>query len=830
MAPQDPDRPDTPSPNEETESAPSTVEFEAVFHDEPRDGQPQQIGSYKILGLLGEGGMGIVYLAEQREPIRRRVALKCMTRADHKEFLARFEAERQALALMNHSNIARVYEAGVTDGGLPYFAMEHVQGVPIAEYCDQHRLSIGDRLKLFVQICQGIEHAHHRGVIHRDIKPSNILVSAPDEEPVAKIIDFGVAKATNQRLTERTLYTEVGRVIGTPQYMSPEQAKTTGEDVDHRTDIYSLGVLLYELLVGQLPLELDLRSLAIDEVVRRIREEEPATPSTRWMRLNPERTTKLATERRVNSLSVLHELRGDLDWICMKAIEKERTSRYSTAAQFAEDIQRYLRGEPAEAGPPSAFYRLRKFVRRHRVPVVLVCTVELILAIALIAVIWFALELRESEQRAREAERDVAVAHDRLTEYLALADLQLLEEYTAEARDLLPSSWEKVENIKEYLARAAELIARRELHQSELRKLRRRTGPDSERQRNDQRRAMIATLLKGLSAFSDPDPEKGTFARIQKRLEWILPAEVVSARWKELVAWGAMDEPLADLIPLGRDPDSQLWEFARAGTGRVPERGSDGKLSITEDPAIVLVLLPGGEFPMGWSVSPDAPAAPSNLTAGDGNGRKYELGNSSRRSESDNEPIHQVTLSPFLISKFEITQRQWEIVMGDNPSRFKGKNLPVESVSWLASRDFCRKLGLSLPSEAQWEYGCRAGTTGPYGGTGDPDEMGWNAENSESIQPVGERQPNAFDLYDMHGNVCEWCRDRYDRKFYSKPEAVGPDPVCHVGSFYPANYVIRGGSFLDRASSTGSACRRSLSADRRSRECGFRPVRLLQDQ
>ena len=256
------------------------------------------IGPYRVLETLGEGGMGVVYLAEQKEPVRRRVALKVIKHGIDSEVLARFEAERQALAVLEHPGIASIYDAGETNDGRPYFVMEVVKGLPITDYCDRHKVSLRDRLELFGQVCDALGHAHHRGIIHRDLKPSNILVFAPDEKPVAKIIDFGVAKATNQRLTERTLYTELGKVVGTPAYMSPEQAELSGEGLDHRSDIYSLGVLLYELLVGELPIEVDLRSAALDEIVRRIRDDEPPAPSVRWTRLAVSvRTEELATGR-----------------------------------------------------------------------------------------------------------------------------------------------------------------------------------------------------------------------------------------------------------------------------------------------------------------------------------------------------------------------------------------------------------------------------------------------------------------------------------------------------------------------------------------------------
>ncbi|MHC4108277.1 MAG: serine/threonine protein kinase, partial [Planctomycetota bacterium] len=296
---------------------------------EAQDGEcGGSVGPYHLLQRVGEGGMGEVWLAEQGKPVRRQVALKLIKAGmDTKQVVARFESERQALALMNHPNIARVFDAGETEQGRPYFAMEYVKGVSIIEYCDTHRLRTRDRLELFVQVCEGVQHAHQKGVIHRDIKPSNVLVAIQDDRPVPKIIDFGVAKATEQRLTEKTMFTQLGALIGTPEYMSPEQADLTGLDVDTRTDVYSLGVLLYEMLVGVLPFDSkELRKAGFDEIRRRIREDEPSRPSTRVSTLG-ESAADSARNRKTDPGTLSRRLRGDLDWITMKALEKDRTRR-----------------------------------------------------------------------------------------------------------------------------------------------------------------------------------------------------------------------------------------------------------------------------------------------------------------------------------------------------------------------------------------------------------------------------------------------------------------------------------------------------------------------
>ena len=330
----------------------------------------ESIGPYRLLQMIGEGGMGEVWLAEQTEPIRRRVALKVIKAGmDTKQVIARFEAERQALAMMDHRSIARVFDAGTTPQGRAYFAMEYIQGVPITEYCDRLKLSNRERLELFAQVCEGVQHAHHKAVIHRDLKPSNVLVSEQDAQALPKIIDFGVAKAISLRLTEKTMFTELGALIGTPEYMSPEQAQTTGQDVDTRTDVYSLGVLLYELLVGALPFDSQaLRSGGFEGIVRTLRDDEPPRPSVRLSTLG-EHSTDSARKRSVDLRTLRGQLRGDLDWIVMKAIEKDRSRRYDSPADFAADIRRHLNHEPVLAGAPTAAYRAAKFVRRHRVGV-----------------------------------------------------------------------------------------------------------------------------------------------------------------------------------------------------------------------------------------------------------------------------------------------------------------------------------------------------------------------------------------------------------------------------------------------------------------------------
>jgi len=373
-------------------------------------------GRYKLLEVIGEGGMGAVWVAEQTQPVRRKVALKLIKAGmDSKSVLARFEAERQALAVMDQPNIAKVLDGGLTETGRPFFVMEYIKGVPITEYCEATRLSIPERLQLFVQVCQAVQHAHQKGIIHRDLKPSNILVAPYDDKPVPKVIDFGLAKAMHQSLTERTLHTAHETVLGTPLYMSPEQAQLNNLDVDTRSDLYSLGVLLYELLTGTTPLEKQrFKEAAWDEVRRIIREEEPPRPSTRLSR--SQTLPALASGRQTEPARLTKLVRGDLDWIVMKALEKDRTRRYETVNGFAMDIQRYLAGEPVLAAPPSARYRLRKFTRKHRVALTTTAAIILLILVGAAFSTWQAVRATVAERAALAAEDDAKSQRDRAKE------------------------------------------------------------------------------------------------------------------------------------------------------------------------------------------------------------------------------------------------------------------------------------------------------------------------------------------------------------------------------------------------------------------------------
>ena len=387
----------------QAESARPTIKLE--FADAPDEAVGQTLGRYKLLEQIGEGGCGMVYVAEQKEPVRRKVALKVIKLGmDTKQVVARFEAERQALAMMDHPNIAKVLDAGTTDVGRPYFVMELVRGIRITDYCDQANLSTKDRLDLFIKVCHAIQHAHQKGIIHRDIKPSNILVTLHDGVPVPKVIDFGIAKATQGELTDKTIHTQFQQFIGTPAYMSPEQAELSGLDIDTRSDIYSLGVLLYELLAGSTPFDAkELMASGIDAMRKTIREKEPQRPSTRFATLGGDQLTTTAKRRSADTSKLLHQLKGDLDWIVMKCLEKDRQRRYDTANGLAADLKRHLENEPVTARPPSVAYRFQKALRRNKLVFSAAAAVAVALILGVIVSAWQVVRAKRAEANAKAA-------------------------------------------------------------------------------------------------------------------------------------------------------------------------------------------------------------------------------------------------------------------------------------------------------------------------------------------------------------------------------------------------------------------------------------------
>jgi len=880
---------------------------------------------YRILGVIGEGGFGVVYEAEQHKPVRRRVALKILKPGmDSKAVVARFQAEQQALAVMDHQSIARVLDAGQTDRGLSFFVMELVKGEPITEFCDKNRLTIPQRLGLLIEVAYAVQHAHSKGVIHRDIKPTNVLVAYDNEgHPRPKVIDFGIAKALNQPLTEQTVFTERGQPIGTPEYMSPEQVEAAGTDVDTRADIYSLGVLLYEILTGTRPL--DLRRGAFDEIRRLIRETDPERPSTRLIRVltkndDPDMVSRIVRARRADPRWLTGILRRDLDWVVMKTLEKDRERRYDTASALAKDLRRYLDGEPVEAGRPSARYLIGKFVRRHRTAV---AVSGVILVVVMVAV---------GSIGASLATAAAALRREAVAEQVAQAwsDRRLLRDARAKAARLWPPYPDTVEALERWMNEYAEpLLGRIEQHEQlvasileqgvrttapataghdpelrrELETLRSRLSamqeehtrltraagdtPDQvQRSKIERLATAIADLndreselreqLSGAEAwrFEDParewryqafsdlvdqlrsfkDPETGMVAsvreriRIAKRIEQqTIAGEDARDRWNEAIAdiarldiyKGLRIEPQIGLLPLRRDPDSGLWEFWHVLSGRQPIPQADpGALSnwdLNRETGIVLVLVPPGEYWMGaQSVDP----------AGI---------NHDPHAQSSEAPVHPVEVGAFFISKYEMTQAQWQRLSGYNPSyygpeyrRWQANDWtnPVERISWRDCVVQLRRWDLDLPTEEQWEYAARAGMRTPW----------WCGKQEQSIAesragnvadhwvdptvpiswttapwndgwalhaPAGQFAPNPYGLHDVIGNVWEWCRGIF-----------GPYPgqdytINDEFMVSPPRRVSRGGSYWDPPRDARTANRYEQTADYREQEMGVRPMRPL---
>jgi serine/threonine protein kinase/formylglycine-generating enzyme required for sulfatase activity len=754
-----------------------------------------EIDGYRILRTLGRGGMGEVFLAEQIEPIRRLVAVKVL-RGDMVDAasLQRFVAEREALSRMEHPGIARILDAGSTAHDVPYLVMEYVQGQPITEWCDSRRLDLPARLTLLAEVCDAVQHAHQHGILHRDLKPSNVLVRQLDGDAEAKVIDFGLAKSFGQSALGCDPMTLTGQVLGTPAYMSPEQAGASASAVDSRTDVYALGVMAYELCVGVLPFDEDLwRRGGPLEMFRLVREVEPPIPSVRAARLTEAIRSSIAKQRGMHSGStVIRRLRGEIDWIIRRAMAKSPRDRYASVSELAADLRRFLAGQPVLAGPPTAIYRLRTFVRRHPLGTAVVSSLSVAAIVVLGVILRLGGEARES-----------LLKFDRLAARQSVADL--LREADDDLWPIRPSTLPAMDDWLRRARDLAQTVAPATLR-AEIAALehRRSTLPPNEHVLLDGLRELIADVERLAG-------RKGAIDAVTSRRELVgamVERTVVEAR----AAWAAAREslrnelsfelaPIVGLIPIGRDPDSHRYEFVVATPGgRTPQRDDRGRLPAPaplDDP--ILVLIP----------------AASRVPVGNQSDDRGQPHFDSDRG-ADETTLQYCDLDAFLIGKHEITQAQWLRVMGSTPAVFApdgqaGRAVgvqttthPIESISFAECLAFCTRLGLEIPSEPQWEYAARAGSDTPYLTGSDPSSLAGLGNFADKARadrysltsgcdeqlddgfavhaPIGTFAANAFGLHDVLGNVWEWCRSFETPWPTSSDRAELVQPYCG-GSF-----------------------------------------------
>ncbi len=787
-------------------------------------GLPPTIDGFTLRGALGRGGMGLVLLAEQNRP-RRMVALKVLREplADD-ESMRRFAREANVLARLDHPGIASVISAGTfAHGGaiLPYFAMNLVRGKPLTTYAADGDLDVESRVRLMIAVADAVEHAHGQGVIHRDLKPANILVT-DDGRPV--VLDFGVAHIAGAE--DASLRTRTGQLMGTPSYMSPEQAGSQGAIVGPRTDVYAMGVILYELLVGVRPLDLTGQSLAV--AMQRIRDTEPTRPST-----------------------IRPGLRGDVETILRTALAKDPARRYATAGAFAADLRRWLSREPILARPPTRLDRFVKLLRRNP-------TASTAIALAAVLLLggttWIALKNVELDRARSDSAGQAKSKGEALDRLLRLADRERLRRLIAQARDLWPAHPDKLAALDTWLVEARYVKSRLPMHIESLAAIEAGLERDANggfsfpSMETAWEHELLESLVSDLRQFTQADT--GTLAGVESRREWAATVEAKSITahadaWADAARAVAAHEsfkglqlrPHLGLAPLGADPKTGLQEFLdiQSHEGPIPRRQADGTIPFTETTGIVFVLIPGGIAVIG-------------AQAEDPTETHYDP-----EAQPDEGPVNSVRLDPFFVSKFECTQAQWIRVAGSNPSSMSAgaylfghwitRRHPVEQVSFTAVRDFCRRLAADLPTEAQWEWAARAGSgtiwsfgdrredLPRYGNMADDASRGtwppdWATEPGSdgyaTHAPVGSFLPNAFGLFDVHGNVFEWTLDRLTP--YTTPAAEGTG-ARHVEG--KTSRILRGGSYFDRSAAHRCASHSAMPQESRNNLVGFRPVRPL---
>jgi serine/threonine protein kinase/formylglycine-generating enzyme required for sulfatase activity len=812
----------------------------------------EEVGPYRLREVLGEGGMGVVYLAEQLEPLQRTVALKVLKPGmDSRRVIARFEAERQTLAMMAHPGIARVHDAGTTALGYPYFVMEHVDGEPLVEYCDSRQLDVKARIVLFLDICEAIAHAHRKGVLHRDLKPGNLLITEESGRPAPKVIDFGVAKAIGESVGLGDGLTLAGTVIGTPEYMSPEQADQAESAIDTRSDIYSLGVVLYELLTGALPI--DVRGAAkrgFTAVSASILQETPPVASSR-LGANDEESRRVAAERGTTVEGLSDALRGDLDWILARTLEKDPELRYASVSEFVTDLRRHLTNRPVFAGPPTGVYLVRKFIARNRGKVIASAAVLLTLIVGLALSLW-------SLVRTWRAEESL----------LRLSDRVLLDEYIIEAEMLpfaIPSDALPLRRLEGELE---ELLGHLPYFENRLTALQQDALTEGAEEEDwtfadpesTWQHGLLTELVNTLTDLQSEEPRDSSLVRVRRRRaraeeSVAISTERFAEEWRDAArriadaencpAYSGLElPPQIGLVPLGPDEGSGLWEFWHPSTGERPWRGEDGTLGIGEDTGLVFVLIPAGSFEMG--------ARPPR--AGEGSGTP----NTDRWAMEPEQPVHAVSIGePFFLSKCEMTQGQWSRITWYNPSHYSNRSddpelhfdlsHPVENVSHRRAVSVLGRIGLQLPTEAQWEYAARAGSSSAFqcGSAEFCLEEVANVRGSEILRtnlpamvgrqhlpwddgwplhaPVGCFEPNDFGLYDVHGNVFEWVLEPLGS--YLAP----CDPVDgrRLDPRPNSNALARGGSAIRLATAARVSHRADSPATSATLEVGVRPSRRV---
>ncbi len=757
---------------------------------------PERIGDYRILDVLGTGGMGIVYLAEQRDPIRRQVALKLIGLGmDSREVLARFAQERQALALMSHDGIAKIFDCGVGDRGQPYFVMELVTGSPLDRYCDDKRLTVRERIELVVKVCDAIQHAHDKGVVHRDLKPGNVLVRDIGESAQPKIIDFGLAKAMGAKLVEASLYTEVGQLVGTPDYMAPEQADFGHTDVDARADVYAIGVMLYRVLAGVPPFP---RASSPLERLRVLREEDPSLPSTAFAAQRDEATAIAAARR--SSVSVVQKtLKTGLDRVVMKALHKDRRHRYQSARELARDLQRFLDGQPVEAARPSTWSRR---LGRNRWAVLSALTVVVAVTITLL--------FKGGSDSAAES-------------------LVRTERAIERANELMPPWPDRREDLRGWIEDANELLDARAKFDARADAL----GDDGSEEAATlaRLRSQLATLRARVPAMQRAHKwsrsiEDASLHHRGARHSWsdVRDAIRASSRYAGQRI-DLSDAHVIGLVPIGENPESKLWEFydlRSAWDGRtapsdipIPEHEWDGRVRVGPETGIVFVLVPGGTDILGSHASD-------------------ESRNRDPLSRSDERPAEVVELDSYLIARHELTRAQWRRLADDSsPSIDRDSDcLPQTELSWIECADVLQQCGMSLPTESQWEFACRASRDSPWS-TGEREE---SLNGLASVRVAGREGTlrrvdamwcNAFGLHHAHGNALEWCRDEYVDYRFHRARPIDGLRTAHDSGGRARKRVARGGAFDLPAADARCACRKSLAAGTREPNLGVRPARSI---